>query len=164
MSELVATLLKWLAVALAIAGVFGFAYEVFGASNSANHAADLGTLASKIQQLYQGQPSFSSVTTAIAYKQAPARMKSSTVGTLVNPYNGNVTLTADANPSFFDVTTNAVPDKDCAKIATILGGFSSMTINGTTFTSASGIDAGAVSNACGTPGNNTNVVEVTYGH
>src|SRR5476651_1601427 len=115
MSELVATLLKWLAVALSIAGVFAIGYEVFGASNAANHSSDLGTLAGNIKQLYQGQPSFSSVTTAIAYKQAPARMKSATAGTLVNPYNGTVTVTADANPSYFDMTTNAVPDKDCSQ-------------------------------------------------
>jgi hypothetical protein len=164
MSELVATLLKWLAAILALAAVFGVGYEVFGASNSANHASDLGTLASNMKQLYQGQPSFTSISTAIAYKQAPARMKSATVGTMVNPYNGNVTVTADANPSFFDLTTNGVPDADCPKIATTLGGYSSITINGTTLTAAGGVDAGAVSNACGTPGNNTNVITLVYGH
>src|ERR1700744_3599359 len=118
MSELVAVLLKWLGVALAVAGVFALGYEAFGASNATNHASDLGTLAGSIKQLYQGQPNFATVTSAIAYKQAPARMKSTAAGTLVNPYGGAVTVVADANPVYFDETTQGVPDSDCTTVAT----------------------------------------------
>ena len=163
MSELVATLLKWAAAILAVAAVFAVGYEVFGAGNAANHASDVGTLAGNIKTLYQGQPTFSSVTTAIAYKNAPNRMKSSTAGTLVNPWGGAVTVTADTTSSArFDIETDTVPDKQCADMATTPQGYLSVSVNGTTFTTASGIDAGTVSAACGTT--DSNKIVFVYGH
>ncbi|BCF95431.1 type 4 pilus major pilin [Paraburkholderia largidicola] len=164
MSELVATLLKWAATILAVAGVFGIGYEVLGASNGSNHAADVGTLANKIQAVYQGQPSFSSVSTAICYKQAPKRMKSATAGQLQNPWGGAVTCAPNANPVNFDLSTVGVPDDQCLDVANTPHGYVSMTVNGQAFTASSGIDAGNVSAACGTPGNNQNTIVFTYGH
>lgn len=163
MSELVATLLKWAAAILAVAAVFAVGYEVFGAGNAANHASDIGTLAGDIKTLYQGQPTFSSLTTAIAYKKAPNRMKSSTVGTLVNPWGGAVTVTVDSTSSAqFDIQTVSVPDKQCADMATTPQGYVSVSVNGTTFTTASGIDAGTVSLSCGTTDSNT--IKFVYAH
>jgi hypothetical protein len=163
MSELVATLLKWAASIIAVAAAFGVGYLVFGVGNAGNHVADLGTLAGDIKTLYQGQPTFSSVTTAIAYKTAPARMKSTTVGTLINPWGGPVTVTADASPAQFDIETDQIPDDQCAKVATTPQGFVSVTVNGTPFTASSGIDAGLVTQACGV-GTDQNTIKFVFGH
>jgi hypothetical protein len=163
MSELVATMIKYLAVALAVAAAFALGYEALKSGNSANHASDLGTMSASIDQLYNAQPSFASLTTAVAEKYAPARMKG-TGTTLVNPWGGAVTFAPDANPVYYDATTEGVPDSECPKLATALSGYESITINGTNFVAASGIDAGAVALACGTPGTGVNTIEYTFGH
>ena len=163
MSELIATLLKYLAAALAVAAAFALGYEALKSGNSANHAADVGVVSGGIATLYQAQPNFGSLTTAVAYKYAPARMKGA-AGVLVNPWGGAVTYAPDANPVFYDVTTVQVPDSECPKLSSALTGWKSLTINGAAFTASSGVDAGNIALACGTPGNDQNSLTFVFGH
>ncbi len=166
MSELIATLIKFLAGALAVAFVLAFGAEVLKSGNAANHASDLGSVVSGVDQLYGGQPTFSSLTTAVAYKYAPARMKSPTAGQLINPWGGQVTFAADANPVYFDVATAGVPDSDCPKFASAMSGYISMTIDGTTLTptNANPVDGGQIATACGALGTGSNDIEFTFAH
>lgn len=163
MSELVATLLKFLASLLAVAAVLAIGYTVAQSGNAGNHSSDLATVTGNVQQLYSAQPTFTSLSNTVAAKYAPSRMKTSDTS-LINPWGGTVTFSPNTNTVLFDVTTNGVPDGQCASLAKTVSGYKNLKINGTTFVATATVDAGDISVACGSTGNDLNTLTFTFGH
>lgn len=152
MSDIVAFLYSnaWRIAGVVAVVVLATVAAVIG--HSASFAANLAATDQGVANLYDGQSNFASLTTAIAFRYAPSAMQGTT-GTLVTPWNGNVTWAPDANTSQRDITVTNVPVSQCTNLANALGGVLSETVNGTTLTnSGSGIDAGSLSNACGDTG------------
>jgi len=152
MSEIVAFLYSnaWKIAAVVAVVVIATVAAIMG--HSANFAAQLAMTDQGVANLYDGQPTFASLTTAIAARYAPSAMQGA-AGTLVTPWNGTVTWAPDANTAQRDITVTNVPVSQCTNLANALGGVLSETVNGQTLTNTgSGIDAGALSNACGDSG------------
>jgi hypothetical protein len=152
MSDIVAFLYSnaWRIAGVVAVVVLATVAAVIG--HTANFAANLAATDQGVANLYDGQSTFSSLTTAIAARYAPTAMQG-TGGTLITPWNGTVTWAPDSNTSERDITVTNVPVSQCTNLANALGGVLSETVNGTTLTnSGSGIDAGSLSNACGDTG------------
>jgi hypothetical protein len=139
-----------------IAGVAAVVLLALGAAligDTADFSAELAMTTQGVTNLYHAQPTFSSLTTSVAYNYAPSSMRGAG-NTLVTPWNGQVTFAPDGNPSLYDVNVTNVPASQCANLAGALGGVQSMTVNGQTLANnGSGIDAGSVAGACGNTGN-----------
>jgi len=152
MSDIVAFLYSnaWRIAGVVAVVVLAAVAAVMG--HTANFASQLAMTDQGVANLYDGQPTFASLTTAIASRYAPTAMKGAG-GTLVTPWNGTVTWGPDANTAQRDITITNVPVSQCTNLANALGNPVSISVNGQTLTnSGSGIDAGALSNACGDSG------------
>jgi len=153
MSDIVAFLYSNAWRIAGVAAVVALALGVAIMGDTADFAAQLAMTTQGVNNLYHGQPTFATLTTAIASRYAPAAMQGPN-STLVTPWNGVVTFGPDANSSFYDVGVTNVPVSQCTNLANTMSGAQSMTVNGTALTnSGTGIDAGALSNACGSTGN-----------
>lgn len=163
MSELVATLLKYLAALVAVAVVLAGGAYVFQAGNASTHASDLAGLTGKVQTLYNSQALFTSLSNAVVSKFAPTSMKGAG-NAINNPWGGAVTYAPNTNTALFDVTTAGIPDRECSSVAKAVSGYKNLSINGTSFAGTAAADAAAISDACGTAGNDQNTLVFTYGH
>lgn len=158
MSDIVAFLYSnaWRIAGVAAIVVLAVAAALIG--DTADFSAQLAMTTQGVTNLYKAQADFGSLTTAIAYRYAPSSMRGSG-NSLVTPWNGTVTYGPDANTSLFDVTVTNVPVSQCTNLGNAMGAAQQVTANGTTLTNTgSGIDAGALSNACG----DTGTVSLTF--
>ena len=158
MSEILGPLFKYLCQMIGVAAVGLVLWAVFGSSKTSNAISDLSQLQGNIQTLYNTQSTFTTVTTAVALTQAPARMINGT--NLVNPWSGAVTVNVNASDALkFDVTEAGVPTDACSKMATNTPTAVGLKINGADQTLP--IDAGTAVTACNTA---TNTLIFTYSH
>jgi len=123
---------------LVLVGAVDHLYDKYENTSSQLQAvSNIQTIVSDTENLYQGQSSgYTGLTDSvgIANKLFPTSMISGT--SVIDQWGGNVTLAADSNPSFFDITFNQVPQSQCVALATKVGGnrLQSATINGTSAT------------------------------
>jgi type II secretory pathway pseudopilin PulG len=151
MSEMLGTFFKYLFALLGVAAVLAVLSQVVSTNKDGTFVSQLTQAIGNIQQLYAGQSSYASVTTAnlVSAQAFPSGMLND--GAPVNPWGGTVTVAPDAVVTSFDVTTTVVPQADCAHIVTSLTNYSSVSINATVF--PAGSDAGAMGAACTAAGN-----------
>lgn len=152
MSEILGAMFKYLVAIIGVAAVVGTVYIVFGSNRAQAALSDLSQLQSNTQALYSGQPSFASVTNAVAIAAnlAPSSMISGAA--LVNPWSGAVTINVNAaNASNFDITEAAVPADACAKLIVSTPTAVGLKVNGVA--AALPVDAGVATVACNTAAN-----------
>lgn len=160
MSEILGTLFKYLVALLGVGAVVAVLYQVLGSNKTQNAIADMTQLQTNVQALYSGQPTFTSLTNAVAIsgRLAPAGMISGS--NLINAWSGNVTVAVNsANAARFDLTTASVPQDACAKVIGGQGSAVALSVNGTAYTPP--MDAGAAVTACN---QTANTIIFTYAH
>ena len=159
MSEILGTLFKYLMMLLGVAAVVFILYETLGSNKTSNAVSQTTQMVSNIQALYAGQNNFSSLGNVISSNPAtvvPSAMLNG--NTITDPWGGAVTVQTDANPSEFDVILTQVPNKACSSMASSMGSFESLTINGNTLTPP--VDAGTADADCNAT---TNSMTFVYG-
>ncbi len=158
MSEILGTLFKYLMMLLGVAAVVFILYETLGSNKTSNAVSQTTQMVSNIQALYAGQNNFSSLNNVISSNPAtvvPSAMLGG-ANPITDPWGGAVTVQTDANTSEFDVILSQVPNKACSSLASSMGSFESLTINGTQLTPP--VDAGAADAACNATANSLTFV------
>lgn len=122
-------------------------------SNVTTLSGEISTMTGEISDDFGGYASFANLTTAavVSDKDAPANMISG--NNLIDPWGGDVTVAGDTNPSEYDVTIPDVPQGACSKVASSIGDFVSLTINGGSSLTPP-VDPTKVATSC-TSGNNS---------
>lgn len=155
MSDIVAFLYSnaWRIAGVAAIVVLAVAAALIG--DTADFSASLAMTSQGVTNLFKGQADFGSLTTKIAYRYAPSSMRGAG-NSLVTPWSGTVTYAPDANTSMFDVNVTNVPVSQCTNLGNAMSAAHSVSVGGTVLSNTgNGIDAGALSNACGDTGNVT---------
>ncbi|TKC90136.1 hypothetical protein FAZ69_08270 [Trinickia terrae] len=161
MDEIMGSWFKYLVRLLGIASVVIILVAIFHKNKAETEVANLTQLATNIANTYTGQTAFSSITTAIAAQLAPSNMV--TGATLINQWGGTVTVAVNAaNPSQFNIVENSVPSDGCVDMANKATNYVTMTLNGTTYSQTSPLDAGTAVTACNSA--TTQTITYVYGH
>lgn len=159
MSEILGTLFKYLMMALGVAAVVYILYETFADNKTSNDVSDVTTIASQITGDYSGTSDYSSLgsitpQTLVTDKLVPSSMWNGS--SLVNPWGGSVSVTADSNPAWFDVTQTGLSSGGCSGVAKAVTGYETLSINGSQVgTSIAPATPAAIDNACGASSSNT---------
>jgi hypothetical protein len=148
MSEMLGTFFKYLFALLGVAAVLAVLSQVVASNKDGLFVSQLTQAVGNIQQLYAGQSTFSGIVLVnLEYAQAfPVGMLNAS-GAPINPWGGTVTVAADANSTSFDITTDNVPQPDCARLLTSITTFQSVTVNSGTAVQAPA-DAGTLAAQC----------------
>jgi hypothetical protein len=151
---------KYLVRLLGIAAVVLILVLIFHKNKASTEVTNITQLATSIANTYTGQTAFTGLTTAIAAKLAPPSMV--TGATLMNQWGGTVTVTVDANPSQYDIVENSVPSDGCVDLVNKASNYVTLTLNGSTYSTANPLDAGVAVTACNSAA--TQTITYVYGH
>lgn len=115
-----------------VAGAMLYYGDMTTTTNVQAAQKDLLSLCSNISSAYQAEPDFSALSTENAVNMAliPSSMlKGSDVH---SAFGGDVTIEANSDDRYFDVTIDGIPGDACPKLAVFeRGGWESVTVNGT---------------------------------
>lgn len=148
MSEILGTLFKYLMALLGVAVVVGILFVAQHKNKATTEAGNLTQLATNVSSTYSGQATFTGLSTAVCANLAPPGMSPPGTSTLVNQWGQAVTCAVDANAAQFDVVENGVASDGCADLVNHMKSYVSLTLNGTTYTTATPLDAGTATTAC----------------
>lgn len=147
MSEILGTLFKYLVSLLGIGAVVFVLYQVFGNNKTQTAITDITYVSTATQALYNGQPTFTTLTNTVAINGKLATPTMISGNTLVNPWGGATTIKVNANnASRFDIDTAAVPSEACAKMMTAIPSVVGLKVNGAD--QVLPVDAGAAVASC----------------
>jgi hypothetical protein len=162
MSEILGTLFKYLMALLGVAVIGGILYGALHKNKAVTEAGNVQQLATNVTSTYASQAQFTSLTTAICANLAPPGMSPPGTGTLTNQWGQAVTCTVDANAAQFDVLESNVPSDGCADLVTHMKNYVSLTLNGTTYTATTPLDAGTATSDCNAAA--TQDITFVFGH
>lgn len=152
MSEILGTLLKYLAALIAVASVVLVSNQAYESYKTSSATADLTTLVTGIQKLYLTKPAFTTLGASAVINGgiAPQDMINGTA--LINQWGGAVTLNVNSsNANLFDVTENLVPGDACANFVSTMSSAVLLKLN--SVVQVLPMDPGTVAATCGTSGN-----------
>ena len=147
---------------LALIAVAIYAVNASNDSKASTAIADMQTFSSQVQAFYGTAPTFATLTNTVAVnsKLATADMITG-ASTLVNQWQGAVTITPDATNTMFDIAHAAsIPNDACAKMASAFLNLQKLVINSTTVATLP-IDPGTASADCNA---GTNSMTFTFSH
>lgn len=181
--DLIPLVIRAIIFAIVVATILGIAYMVFGSSKAATAVSEITSISSGIQAMYANSNSFTGLdcasggnsgncTTIINNDAIPSNLVAS--GSLGNdPWGGTITITAATVPnggtgSGFSIEMDNVSNSGCNKIGSSLGGYETISINGTTLYPNAGnsgqqnvVTESSIGTACGSTGSST--VTAVYG-
>jgi hypothetical protein len=151
MQNIIGTVLTIVITLVLIIGAIAV-YESAQSGNAGSQATqELAQTMSGVNALYQGQQSFSDITTAVlvSAKAFPQQMVASG-GAVTDPWGGDVTVTpANSNASFL-LTFAGVPTDQCIKLAQFsVGAVQDVQVNGASVVDANGkVTVSGAAGAC----------------
>lgn len=165
MSEILGVLFKFMLALLGIAGVVVVLYLALSGSSTSTEISNLTTLEGNLAQLYSGNQTTNGTTSltdtvAISSGSAPSSMVSGATN-LLNQWGGHVTVSGDVGGDI-KVEEDSVPLAACAKMVTAVPSFSSVSINGTSYSAP--VDPATATSQCqGFSGDAPNKLIFTFG-
>ncbi len=144
---------------IVIAGVFVLVGRAFSGNKISSAEQDILALRTNVKQLYAGQANFTGLANSVVVngKLVPNDMLNGT--SIVDQWNGAVTVTPDAVVTSFDITLTNVPTAACVQLATFAAGqWVDVTVGGTQVQGVGfiGNTTSAASTACA--GSNVNTI------
>lgn len=109
----------------------------------------LSQLRMEIRQLYSASPNYSGLTTEVARSAGVIPIDMDTGSSVVNPWNGAVTLSTGSDSSTFTISYGDVPRESCTKLAMYQhGSWVDVAVGGASINQTTGTVSDAT-NACG---------------
>jgi prepilin-type N-terminal cleavage/methylation domain-containing protein len=110
-----------IAIGLVIAAALAAAIMTFfqNANNNAKTnetLAQIAAIQSAVQGLYNGQPTYSTLTTANIASSGALPAKMIVGSTMRNPFNGNVTVTPNAGGDTYTIEMALIPSEPCLRL------------------------------------------------
>lgn len=132
MNNILGAILGLVLTLILVVAVVGYYENAHNASGIAIESSNVATIISGTEALYQGQPGYTGLTTAVAVASNVFPTSMVAGGTPKNQWGGTVTDVVDATPSFFDLTYTGVPQSACVKLSSGYAGegLQSVTVNG----------------------------------
>jgi hypothetical protein len=148
MSEVLATLFKYLLGILAIAAVVVVYFEANASGSASTEVSNITYLDSHAAQLYASSSNTTTLTdkTLVNAAAVPSNMVSGT--NIVNTWGGAVTVTGDAAGDII-IKDAAMPASACTKIVTGVQSYATVAINAVA-AAAGPLDPGTASASCAT--------------
>ena len=133
---LVELILGFVIIAVLTGVIFGVWSRLGSSSDSNSIQSDLATISQGVHGVYANQDagySALAMSELVGAKVFPANLKYNSDGTIDNSFWGKVSVAANANTSFFDISYTKVPSASCNKLMGAINKetFSAITIGGT---------------------------------